>query len=148
MLGELVETITWSGDSGQIARKLEFAIAPRTRRTQTSPNVTINEGDQSTLLQTDTGTFLFGGIIFDIEKMAGSNLVRYLAYDLIFYLTGSELTKDYNGAPEDVAKGCMRGTWNHGRNYGSHGYYNHESMCKDRISGHTIILYGSRPEEW
>ena len=39
----------------------------------------------------------------------------------------------------------MRGTWNHGRNYGSHGYYNHESMCKkDRISGHTIILYGSR----
>lgn len=101
-LSELVETITWSGDSGQIARKLEFTIAKNTRDPN-FPNVTINEGDQ-VLLQTDTGTFLFGGIIFDIEKMAGSNLVRYLAYDLIFYLTGSELTKDYNGAPEDIAR--------------------------------------------
>ena len=101
-LSELVETITWSGDSGQIARKLEFTIAKNTQDPN-FPNVTINEGDQ-VLLQTDTGTFLFGGIIFDIEKMAGSNLVRYLAYDLIFYLTGSELTKDYNGAPEDIAR--------------------------------------------
>lgn len=31
----------------------------------------------------------------------------------------------------------MRGTWNHGRNYGSHGYYNHESMCKK--TGYQVI---------
>lgn len=99
-LSELVETITWSGDSGQIARKLKFTIAKNTQDPN-FPNVTINEGDQ-VLLQTDTGTFLFGGIIFDIEKMAGSNLVRYLAYDLIFYLTGSELTKDYVEAREGL----------------------------------------------
>ena len=30
-LSELVETITWSGDSGQIARKLEFTIAKNTQ---------------------------------------------------------------------------------------------------------------------
>ncbi len=101
-LSELVETITWSGDSGQIARKLEFTIAKNSQDLN-MPNVTINEGDQ-VLLQADSGSFVFGGIIFDIEKTASSNLARYLAYDLLFYVNGSELTKDYNAAPEDIAR--------------------------------------------
>lgn len=101
-LSELVETITWSGDSGQISRKLEFTIA-KNSLDPNMPNVTINEGDQ-VLFQADSGEFLFGGIIFDIEKTASSNLVRYLAYDLLFYVNGSELTKDYNGTAEDIAR--------------------------------------------
>lgn len=101
-LSELVAAITWSGDSGQISRKLEFTIA-KNAGDANFPNVTINEGDQ-VLLQADTGVFLFGGIIFDIERTASSKQVRYLAYDLLFYINGSELTKDYYGTPEDITR--------------------------------------------
>lgn len=101
-LSELVETITWSGNSGQVSRKLEFTIA-KNSQDASFPSVTINEGDQ-VLLQEDAGKYVFGGIIFDIEKTASSNLVRYLAFDLLFYVNGSELTKDYNGFPEDIAR--------------------------------------------
>lgn len=101
-LSELVETITWGGDSGQIARKLEFTIAQNVLD-KNFPIVTINEGDQA-LLQDPSGACIFGGIIFDIDKTAGSNQIRYLAYDLLFYINGSEITKDYHGMPEDIAR--------------------------------------------
>lgn len=101
-LSELVETVTWSGNAGQIARKLEFTIAKNTEDPN-FPNVTVNEGDQ-VLLQEDGGSYVFGGIIFDIERTASSNVVRYLAYDLLFYVNGSELTKDYTGTPEEIAR--------------------------------------------
>lgn len=101
-VSELIETVTWSGDSGQISRKLEFTIAKNSLDSN-MPGVAVNEGDQ-VLLQADSGSFVFGGIIFDIEKVAGSNLLRYLAYDLLFYVNKSELTKDYNAAPEDIAR--------------------------------------------
>lgn len=101
-LGELVETITWSGDDTQVARKLEFSIVKNTQD-KNFPNVTINEGDQ-VLLQADSGDILFGGILFDIDRTASNSLVKYLAFDLMFYVNGSEITKDYNAAPEDIAK--------------------------------------------
>ncbi len=101
-IGELIETITWSGDSEQVSRKLEFTIAQNVADSN-FPQVTINEGDQA-LLQADDGKLLFGGLIFDIERNAGSNLIRYVAYDLLFYVNGSELTKDYHGTPEDIAR--------------------------------------------
>lgn len=101
-MSELVETITWGGDSGQIARKLEFTIAQNVLD-KNFPLAAIREGDQ-VLLQDSAGTCIFGGIIFDIDKTAGSNQIRYLAYDLLFYINGSEITKDYYGTPEDIAR--------------------------------------------
>lgn len=101
-LKELVETITWGGDSGQVARTLEFTIAQNVLD-QNFPVVKIQEGDQ-VLLQDDTGNSIFGGIIFDIDKTAGSSQVRYLAYDLLFYINGSEITKEYHGFPETIAR--------------------------------------------
>lgn len=101
-LNEVIETITWSGDDTQVARKLEFSIVKNGQDTNL-PSVTINEGDQA-LLQSDDGTVLFGGIIFDIDRTASSNLVKYLAYDLMYYVNQSEITKDYNAAPEEIAR--------------------------------------------
>ena len=101
-LSELVESITWSGDAGQVSRKLEFTIA-KNGQDPNWPNVTINEGDQA-LLMADDGTCVFGGIIFDIERTASTNQARYQAYDLLFYVNGSELTGDYHGTPEDIAR--------------------------------------------
>lgn len=101
-LSELVESITWGGDSGQISRKLEFTVAQNVLD-KNFPAAAVNEGDQ-VLLQDPSGTCIFGGIIFDIDKTAGSNQIRYLAYDLLFYINGSEITKDYYGTPEDIAR--------------------------------------------
>lgn len=101
-LSEIVETITWGGDSGQIARKLEFSIAQNVRDSN-FPSVTIREGDPA-FLQDDSGKTVFGGIIFDIEKTAGSFLLRFVAYDLLFYVNKSELTRDFYGTPENIAR--------------------------------------------
>ena len=43
-LSQLVEKVTWSGDSKQVARKLTFSIATRSTD-RFLPKVTINEGD-------------------------------------------------------------------------------------------------------
>ena len=86
-----METITWSGDSGQIARKLEFTNCQEHAGPKL-PNVTINEGDFQVHFPTDNGTFLFDGIIFDIEK-DGRKQPGPVSGDLIFHLIGSELTK-------------------------------------------------------
>lgn len=100
-LSQLIEKIVWSGDTKQVSRKLEFTIVKNTKDPN-FPNVTISEGDE-VFLQDDTGNILFGGIVMDIDKTAGSNMVSYLAYDLMFYINNSELTKDYHGTPEAIA---------------------------------------------
>lgn len=100
-LSQLIEKIVWSGDTKQVSRKLEFTIVKNTKDPN-FPNVTISEGDE-VFLQDDTGNILFGGVVMDIDKTAGSNMVSYLAYDLMFYINNSELTKDYHGTPEAIA---------------------------------------------
>ena len=100
-LGQLIERAVWSGDAKQVARKLEFTLAKNTKDPN-FPNVTLSEGDE-VILQDDAGKNLFGGILIDIDKNAGSNTVSYLAYDLMFYVNNSELTKDFSGTPEAIA---------------------------------------------
>ena len=100
-LSEIIETITWSGDDTQVSRKLEFSIA-QSSQDANFPTISINEGDQ-VLLQKEDKTVLFGGIIFDIDRTASSNLIKYLAYDLMYYINQSEITRDYNAAPEEIA---------------------------------------------
>ncbi|MFQ8729932.1 MAG: hypothetical protein ACLSAC_05135 [Enterocloster bolteae] len=56
-LSELVETITRSGDSGQIARKLEFTIAKNTQDPN-FPNVTINEETRYSFRRTREPSYL------------------------------------------------------------------------------------------
>ena len=64
-LSQLVEKVTWSGDSKQVARKLVFSVATKASD-RFLPKVTINEGD--TVIFKDGEKTLFGGPVFDIDK--------------------------------------------------------------------------------
>lgn len=99
-ISELVETVTWSGDTKQVARTLNFTMAQK-NTDKYLPKVNINEGDQVLFSQYDKA--LFGGIVFDIDKSATSNVVTYLAFDLMFYINNSELSKVFDATPESIA---------------------------------------------
>ena len=64
-LAEVIEKVTWSGDSKQVARKLVFTVANKDSD-RFLPKVNINEGDQVQFLE--DGKLLFSGPVFDIEK--------------------------------------------------------------------------------
>lgn len=98
-LSQLVEKVTWSGDSKQVARKLAFSIATRSTD-RFLPKVTINEGDS--VLFKDGDRILFGGPIFDIEKSASGNLTTYTAFDLMFYINNSDISKVFDDTPEAI----------------------------------------------
>lgn len=100
-LGEVVEKISWSGDTKQVARKLSFTIAKKDSD-HYLPKVTLNEGDE-VLLQEDSGKPLFGGILFDIDKSGSANVATYLAFDLMFYINNSDISKIFNTTPESIA---------------------------------------------
>lgn len=99
-ISELVETITWCGDTKQVARTLNFTMAQK-NTDKYLPKVNINEGDQ--VLFSQDGKSLFGGVVFDIDKSATSNVVTYLAFDLMFYINNSELSKVFDATPESIA---------------------------------------------
>ena len=82
-LAEVIEKVTWSGDSKQVARKLVFTVANKDSD-RFLPKVNINEGDQVQFLE--DGKLLFSGPVFDIEKSGSGNVVTYTAFDLMFYV--------------------------------------------------------------
>lgn len=98
-ISQLVEKVTWSGDSKQVARKLAFSIATR-GTDHFLPKVTINEGDS--VLFKDGDRTLFGGPVFDIEKSASGNLTTYTAFDLMFYINNSDISKVFDDTPEAI----------------------------------------------
>lgn len=100
-LSELVEVITWGGDTRQVARMLAFTIASK----HTDPylsKVMLNEGD-AVVFQEDDGSGLFLGVIFDIDITASAAVTSYMAYDLLWYILNSEISKVFNGPPESIA---------------------------------------------
>lgn len=99
-ISQLVEKITWSGDTKQVARKVSFTIA-KNKKDPDFPKVTINEGDEI-IMKNDSGENVFGGIIFDIDKTSSSKVETYLAFDLMFYVNNSDVNKIFNGTPESI----------------------------------------------
>lgn len=99
-ISQLIEKIIWSGDIAQVARKVSFTIA-KNKQDSDFPKVVINEGDEL-LMQDDAGTTVFGGIIFDIDKSAASQVETYLAYDLMFFVNNSEINRVLSGTPETI----------------------------------------------
>lgn len=98
-LSQLVEKVTWSGDTKQVARTLVFTVATRASD-RFLPKVTINEGDK--VLFKEDGRNLFGGPVFDIEKDAAGNVTTYTALDLMFYINNSEINKVFDDTPEAI----------------------------------------------
>ena len=105
-LSELIETITWAGDTKQVARTLKFTVA-KNKQDKNFPAVIINEGDE-VILQDDAGKDIFGGIIFDIDKAAASRVESYLAYDLMFYINNSDINQLFDGTPETIVPEICR----------------------------------------
>ena len=99
-LAEVIEKVTWSGDSKQVARKLVFTVANKDSD-RFLPKVNINEGDQVQFLE--DGKLLFSGPVFDIEKSGSGNVVTYTALDLMFYVTKSDINRVFdNETPEAI----------------------------------------------
>ncbi len=96
---QVVEKITWSGDTKQVARKLVFTIAQRASD-RFLPKVTVSEGDL-VLLEED-GVALFGGKILDVDKSSKSNAFTYTAFDFMFYVQQNEISR----IVDTTAEGC------------------------------------------
>lgn len=99
-LSEVVEKITWSGDTKQVARELSFTVAHKADDPYL-PKVKIDEGDPAQLLS-DEGKILFLGPIFDIELSASGSVISYTAMDLLFYINNSEISHMFDGTPEEI----------------------------------------------
>lgn len=98
-LSQVVEKVTWSGDTKQVARSLVFTVATK-KSDRFLPKVTINEGDN--VLFKDGNKTLFGGPVFDIEKSATGNVTTYTALDLMFYINNSDVNKVFDDTPEAI----------------------------------------------
>ncbi len=99
-LSELVERIVWSGDTKQVARKLEFTIVSKATDYYL-PKPKLIEGD-SVMLKDDSGMVVFGGIIFDIDKSGVANTASYLALDFLFYINNCEVNRIFDNTPEAI----------------------------------------------
>ena len=97
---EVVEKITWSGDTKQVARELSFTVAHKADDPYL-PKVKIDEGDPAQLLS-DEGEILFLGPIFDIEFSASGSVISYTALDFLFYINNSEISRIFDGTPEEI----------------------------------------------
>ena len=68
-ISQLIEKITWSGDTSQVSRKINFTIAQNKKDTL-FPNVSIDIGDEI-IMQDNEGNNIFGGIyLMRIKKAA------------------------------------------------------------------------------
>lgn len=99
---QLVREITWSGDTKAVSRKLSFVIYQNQKDTL-FPNVSIQNGDDI-IFQDDNGKNLFGGVIHKVDKKSQEKTITYLAYDLLFYVSKSEISKIFDSTPESITK--------------------------------------------
>lgn len=100
-ISQMVERITWSGDTKQVARKLKFSIASK-GTDYYLPKPVLGEGDTVVMMDSNN-SILFTGIIFEITKSAAGNTTSYLAFDLLFYVNTSDINKIFDATPEVIA---------------------------------------------
>lgn len=97
-----IESVSWSGDENQLARKvkLSYLYAPRSNPAYTRA---MTKGDRIVL--DDNGT-VFQGIIINEERSENSITMQNTAYDYAWYLR-SKAFGVYKGSPAEVtAKMC------------------------------------------
>ena len=99
---QLVREITWSGDTKEVSRKLSFVIY-QNEKDKLFPTVNIRNGDDI-IFKDDNGKPLFGGVVHKIDRKAQEKTITYLAYDLLFYVNKSEISKIFNSTPEVITK--------------------------------------------
>lgn len=96
---QLVETVTWSGDTKQVARTLSFTIATKDSD-RFLPKLIVSEGDM--VLFSRAGKSLFGGPVMDIDRSASGSVTTYTAFDLMFFINSSDVSKVFDDTPEAI----------------------------------------------
>ncbi len=102
-ISQVVGKIVWSGDIKQVARKLEFTVAySRHDYYFNQLNLATPIGSKVELVN-DDGTTIFEGIIFDINESSAAKETHYLAFDYLFYLLKSDISKVFHDTAENIA---------------------------------------------
>lgn len=103
---ELVRDMTWSGDTKEVSRKLNFTIY-QNLADKNMPKISIPI-DSSVTLKDDNGKVLFVGVIKKIDKKSNDKTLTYLAYDLLFYINKSKISKVFKNTPEAITKSVCK----------------------------------------
>lgn len=93
-----LESISWSGDENQLARKLIITClhAPQDPNVH---NLMLQKGDRILLTE---GGLLFDGIILTEERAESGIKIKYMAYDYAWYLR-SKVLGTWKGSPAAIA---------------------------------------------
>ncbi len=101
-LSQVVESITWSGDTREVSRTLEFSIVSKSTDYYL-PKVVLNEGD-TVILKDDDENILFQGVLWDIDKSYASDTTGYFAYDYLHYIKESDVSYVIEDTAENITK--------------------------------------------
>lgn len=93
-ISELIIDLTWSGDTKECARKITFNCISK---------ISLEPGSDI-VMQDDKGKQLFAGVIFDVEIKSATKTLSVLAYDLLYYINKSDISKVYDDTPENIAR--------------------------------------------
>ena len=95
-----IETINWSGDENQLARKVQisYLYAPDGQKASV---ISVRKGDR--LIMEDGGSLLFDGIVITEERTENSIRMQNMAYDYAWYLRSKALGI-YKGSPGGVVR--------------------------------------------
>lgn len=99
-ISSLVDSVTWSGDRDQIARKLSFSYIHTDQDSNVrSPDIPLGS---RIMMYDDENVLVFDGVALGIEKDEADVKVKVSCHDMAFYLK-SEVYNTYKGTPAQIA---------------------------------------------
>ncbi len=101
-LSFLIAKIIHSGDDKNVSRKLEFELPySDSDYFLKKLDIIINAGDVVDLYD-DKDKKLFKGVIIDIKHSLSNNIISYTAFDFMFYVNNSDISKIYDDYAENI----------------------------------------------
>lgn len=97
----VIQTVTWSGDVKEVSRTLQFTVSFN-ELDPTMTKIDLTVGDD--VLMQSEGKTLFGGVIHSVERSAGGKTMTYMAYDLLYYVKQSDISRIFDTTPESITR--------------------------------------------
>lgn len=98
---QLVQSMTWSGDLTQNARKANVKYFHDV--SAGFPRIDVAKGD-TVGIYSEEGAVRFLGVVLTVESSVSSPIVSVSAADVLWYLGKNKVYKVYEGLPQDVVK--------------------------------------------
>ena len=98
----LVQDLSWSGDTKAVARSLQFTYYQNPHDEKLA-KIILEPGNE-VILQDDKNKNLFGGVVWTVERAAASGMISVTAYDLMFYINKSEISRIFNNTAEQITR--------------------------------------------